>query len=263
MELIGEGFLSRHLAAAFADRYPDVTAVAAGVTRTTSASIADFDREAALVYDVVRRCRKSGRTVIFFSTASDSMYGAEGSTGFENGPVYPISAYGRHKLGLETMLARSGADYLAFRLSHIVGAGQRAHQLIPSLGRQVREGSVTLHRNAYRDLLDVHHLVAALDGVLATGVRQQVINVASGVPEPIERIVDGIEERLGVAASRVAVDVRVTTVPTSTDRLRKLVPQWDEMNFGPDYLPTLLDKYVQQLCADASDEVAATATQPL
>jgi nucleoside-diphosphate-sugar epimerase len=251
VEIIGDGFLSRHLTRSFADRYPDVTAIAAGVTKTTSATLADFDREAALVYDVVRRARRSGRTVVFFSTASDSMYGTLDCPGLVEGPVYPVSAYGRHKLGLEEILARSGVEYLAFRLTHIVGEGQRAHQLIPSLGRQVLEGSVTVHRNAHRDLLDVEHLLLALDRVLATGVRQEVINVASGVLEPIERVVDGIEERFGVVADRVTVDVPVVSMPTNTARLRRLVPEWAGLGFGADYLPRLLDKYLDVLCARA------------
>jgi nucleoside-diphosphate-sugar epimerase len=194
-----------------ADRYSDVTAIAAGVTKTTSATLADFDREAALVYDVVRHARQTGRTVVFFSAASDSMYGTLGCPGLVEGPVYPVSAYGRHKLGMEEILARSGVKYLALRLSHIVGEGQRAHQLIPSLGRQILDGSVTVHRNAHRDLLDVEHLLLALDRVLASGVRQEVINVASGVLEPIERIVDSIEERFGVVAERTTVDVPANT----------------------------------------------------
>ncbi|AHH95898.1 NAD-dependent epimerase/dehydratase family protein [Kutzneria viridogrisea] len=251
MEIIGKGFLSRHLEAAFGDRHPDTTVICAGVTRTTSAEIADFDREAALVHETVRRCKRTGRTLVFFSTASDSMYGAEGCSGHEDGPVYPISAYGRHKLSMEAVLASSGADWLVFRLSHIVGEGQRPHQLIPSLTAQVRTGQVTLHRNAHRDLLDVRHMVKALEGVLAIGVRHQVINVASGVLEPIERIVDGIEQRLGVRASRTMKDVYVTTTRTSTARLRMLVPEWNEIGFGPEYLPGLLDRYVGPVRGEA------------
>jgi hypothetical protein len=68
-----------------------------------------------------------------------------------------------------------------------------------------------VHRNAHRDLLDVEHLPLALDRVLASGVRQEVINVASGVLEPIERIVDSIEERFGVVAERTTVDVPANT----------------------------------------------------
>jgi nucleoside-diphosphate-sugar epimerase len=255
VEIIGNGFLSRHLTAAFADSYPEVTAIAAGVTKTTAAVVDDFDREAALLYDVIRRCRADGRTVVFFSTASDSMYGAAGCSGIEDGPVYPISAYGRHKLALESVLAASGVDWLAFRLSHVVGEGQQRHQLIPSLVTQVRSQLVTVYRNTYRDLLDVRHLIRAINGVLASDARQQVINIASGVLEPIERIVRGIESRLGVAASRKIVDRPVTTTVTSTARLRALVPEWAEMGFGPDYLPALLDRYVGSCQNDAAARI--------
>ncbi len=245
MDVVGRGFLAHYLVEAFEDRYPDVTVVAAGVTKTLAASVADFDREANLVYDVARRCRWQGRTIVFFSTSSDGMYGALDSPGHEDGPVFPTTPYGRHKLGIEAVLARSGARWLTVRLSHVVGSGQQPHQLVPALVTQIGTGVVTVHQNVYRDLIDVRHVVAALDRLLANEIGNQIVNVASGYPERVERVVTEIERRLGSTARREMIEKpnAVRTV-ISTARLRAVFPDWDDFGFGPHYLPTLLDRYV-------------------
>lgn len=245
MEIVGRGFLAHYLQESFADRYPDVTVIAAGVTKTLAAVVADFDREANLVYDVLRRCRYQGRTVVFFSTSSDGMYGALDSPGREDGPVFPTTPYGRHKLGIEAVLERCGTRWLAVRLSHVVGLGQQPHQLIPALTTQIGTGSVTVHRNVYRDLIDVRHVMAALDRLLANGIHDQIVNVASGYPERVERIVTEIERRVGVVARREVIEKpeAVRTV-ISTARLRTVYPEWDDFGFGPNYLPAILDQYV-------------------
>jgi nucleoside-diphosphate-sugar epimerase len=240
---VGRGFLAGYLTEAFCGRYPDVTAIAAGVTKTQQVPVSEFDREAELVYGIVRRCREQGRLVVFFSTASDGMYGGSGSPCREDGSVFPTTAYGRHKLALESVLAHSDSRWLVLRLSHVVGRGQQPHQLMPSLISQVRSGAVKIYRHAYRDLLDVRHMIAALDYLLAEAITDQIVNVASGIPEPIDRIVGEIECRLGIAADRAVVDTPARHSVISTARLREIMPSWD-FGFGPEYLPRLLDEYV-------------------
>ena len=253
MEILGTGFIARHLSEAFGDRYPEVTAIAAGVSGTgvsgtggkTDAEVtANFDREASLVYDVIRKCEAAGRTVIFFSTASHAMYGGEDSFGVEDGPVYPPLVYGRHKLSLEAVLNASNVDWLALRLAHVVGNGQPPHLMWPALTAQVLSGKVTLYRDARRDLLDVRDMIRAIDGILASGIRRQVVNVASGVQHRVEQVVDGIEVRLGLEAERTIVDMPAARVMVSTAKLRSLVPDWESVDFGQQYLTTLLDRYV-------------------
>ncbi|HEX4701947.1 MAG TPA: NAD-dependent epimerase/dehydratase family protein [Pseudonocardiaceae bacterium] len=245
MDVVGRGFLAQYLTEAFRDRYANVTVIAAGVTKTLAASVADFDREANLVYDVARRCRWQGRTVVFFSTSSDGMYGALDSPGHEEGPVFPTTPYGRHKLAIEAVLAQCGTRWLAVRLSHVVGSGQQPHQLVPALASQIRTGLVAVHKNVYRDLIDVRHVIAALDRILEHELTDQIVNVATGYPERVERIVTEIERRLGITARREIIE-KPGAVRTmiSTERLRKIMPEWDEYGFGPSYLPALLDRYV-------------------
>jgi nucleoside-diphosphate-sugar epimerase len=245
MEIVGNGFLARHFGAHFGDRHPGTTVIAAGVSTTVATDLAAFDREADLVHDVVRRCSAEGRTVVLLSTSSAAMYGTDGEPGTEDGPVFPRNPYGRHKLALERVCTLSGTPWLALRLTHIAGPGQQPDQLLPALTRQVLAGEVTVHRGAYRDLLEVGHLPPVLDALLDRNVTDEVVNVASGNPLAIEDIVDGIEQRLRTRAERTFVSRPAARTLVSTEKLRRLVPAFAELDFGPGYLDTLLDHYFE------------------
>lgn len=225
MEIVGNGFLARNLRPV-ADLHPDVVAVASGVSSTAVVSDAEFLREATQLYEIVQRCRHTRRKVVFFSTAAAAMYGAPGASGREDGPVYPYSPYGRHKLALEAVLAASGVDYLVLRLSHVVGADQPPHQLLPALVRQILSGTVRLYLGARRDLVDVEDVVAGLDGLLSAGVSHEVVNVASGTSTPVELIVEHIERRLGRVARKEHVEIggNHSAAPISIEKIRRLAP---------------------------------------
>jgi nucleoside-diphosphate-sugar epimerase len=248
MEVVGNGFLATHLRAAFGARYPRVTAVAAGVTKTTTTDPADFDREAELVYGLLRRCRAERRQLLFFSTASFAMYGST-EPAVEWGPVYPPVAYGRHKLALEACVRASGADYLILRLSHVVGQHRQPHQMLPAIVEQVLGGAVTIYRGAQRDLLDADDFCYAIDRMLDAGVTDMVVNVASGVSQPIERIVDGVERRLGLTAERLYVPGHGWRAQPSIDRLLALVPQFRRERIHAGYLDQILDAYLPHVVA--------------
>jgi nucleoside-diphosphate-sugar epimerase len=259
MEIIGTGFIARHTRRYFGDRHPDVTLIAAGVSTVLVNDVSAFQRESTLVYDVIRRCRAAGRTVIFLSTASTGMYGADQSVGSEGGAVFPLTPYGRHKLCLEHVCALSGARWLVLRLSHIVGRGQSPHQLLPSLTRQLLAGSVTLHSGVSRDLLDVDDMMRMTDSLLTGGVRDEVVNVASGRSETIEDIVDGLEERLGTRAERKLVDMPAKRGEVRIDKLRGLVTGFDDFGIGPGYLESLLDRNIDELADNARRHLKAAA----
>lgn len=258
MEIIGRGFLAHHAARYFGDRFPEVTFIAAGVSGVHVTDVTEFEREATLVYDVIRRCKAEGRTVIFLSTASSGMYGAEGSRGTEGGPVFPVSPYGRHKLCLEHVCAVSEANWLVLRLSHIVGSGQRSHQLLPSLTRQLLSGTVTVYAGVSRDLLEIGDMLRIVDSLLSSGVRNEVVNLASGRSEPIEHIVDELESRLGVEAERKTIRTTAKLATINVDKLRGLVPGFDSYRFDSSYLASLLDRNITELAENAKNQLAPT-----
>ncbi|HEY8978437.1 MAG TPA: NAD-dependent epimerase/dehydratase family protein [Streptomyces sp.] len=242
MDIIGRGFLAGSLTA-LAASHPRVTVLAAGVSTTVVDAEAEFRRERDLVMATAASCRRSGRLLVFLSTASHALYGTTTTPADESAPLAPETAYGRHKLSLEESVRASGAPWLVLRLSHVVGRGQRPHQLLPTLVRQVAAGAVTVYRGAHRDLVDVRDVVRAVDGLLSRGVRDETVNVASGTPYAVEDIVTGVERRLRTRAVRRVVDSGAARTLVSVERLRLLVPQACPPG-GPPYLDGLLDRYV-------------------
>jgi len=241
MEIVGRGFIAKNLDP-LAGCHPHAVVLAAGVSRTTATSRAEFARERALVQQAADRCRAEDRLLVFLSTASSGMYGID-SRGREDEPVRPRSPYAGHKVELERLLPRTGADYLILRLSHLVGPHQRSWQLLPSLVSQVRSGRVLIRPGAQRDLLEVGDMVRIVDALLASGLSKQIVNVASGFSVPIEQVVEHIEYRLGISARRGAAEAE-RSARIDIAKLRALVPQVGTMGFGPSYYRDVLDAYL-------------------
>lgn len=247
MEVIGSGFLAGNLAT-LAPAHPGVVVAAFGVSVAAGIPEADFAREATRLYELISRCERRQERLVFFSTAAAAMYAVPGKAGTEDGPVFPSTAYGRHNLALEAVLAASPIDYLVLRLTHVVGPAQHAQMLVPSLVRQVQSGVVRLYRGARRDLIDVADVVTVVDRLLATGVGRTVVNVASGTAVPIERLVDHVEAELGLRADREYVS-EVASQPVSVARLHRLVPE-AAMIGRDDYYRRVLSKYIREYAGD-------------
>lgn len=243
MDIVGDGFLARNLRP-LAGSHPDVLLLGRGVSTTRDVPESAYQREVADVCDMVGRCLREEKLLVFLSTASAAVYGTPGCPGREDAEVIPSTPYGRHKLALERVVRDSGVRYLILRLSHVVGPRQPAHQLLPSLTKAVLSGTVEVHRGAYRDLVGVPAVRRIVDGLLAGGVTQQVVNVASGVLVTIEQIVDHVEDRLKITARRRMVDAPARH-PVSLEKLRCLVPAVADLGFGPGYYRTVIDQYLE------------------
>ncbi|MFL6119713.1 NAD-dependent epimerase/dehydratase family protein [Actinophytocola sp.] len=252
MEVIGSGFLAGNFAT-LASSHPGVVVAAFGVCVASGIPEADFAREATRLYELISRCERRQEKLVFFSTASAAMYAVPGEAGREDGPVFPSTAYGRHNLALEAVLAASRVDHLVLRLAHVVGAAQHADMLLPSLVRQVQSGTVRLYRGAWRDVIDVADVVTVVDRLLTAGVSRTVVNVATGTAVPVERLVDHLEAELGVRADREYVS-EVATQPVSVAKLHSLVPEAARIG-SEDYYRRVLSKYVWEY---AGSTTAAT-----
>jgi nucleoside-diphosphate-sugar epimerase len=239
MEIVGRGFLARHLARISSRRHRDAVAFAAGVSSTRDVSTDSSQRETHLLQTTLQRCRDTDRTLVFFSTASAAVYGS-GRPGAETDPAIANSPYGAHKLALERRVVESGADFLVLRMSHLVGADQRPHQLFPTLVSAALSGRVELQQQATRDVLGVDDAVTLVDELLARDVRNRIVNVASGHSVDVEDVVDWLSRRLGVRPQIVRRNTGSRHL-VSIERLAGIVPLPEFVNFGPLYYRSALD----------------------
>lgn len=165
--------------------------------------------------------------------------------GHEDGPVFPSSSYGRHKLALETVVRSSGVGHLILRLGHVVGPHQRGHQFVPTLVQAVRSGSALVHKGATRDIIAAEDVVTLTDRLLGLGLAGETVNVVSGHAVPVESILDHIERRLDLRADRSEVDGFPAGCAPSGEKLRRLVPDLHDLAFDEDYFRRAIDSYLQ------------------
>ncbi|MEU8763231.1 NAD-dependent epimerase/dehydratase family protein [Streptomyces sp. NPDC048659] len=244
MDIIGKGFIARHLWPLRAS-HPGVTVLAAGVPRQHLPD-SEHEREAALVRETAAGCRRRGELLVFLSTAS--MYGGPGCRGREDDPLVPSTRYGRHKFALERVVRESGAAHLVLRLGYVLGPHGPDFRLVPALVSQLREGRVRVHPGARRDLLHVADFVGLVDGLLARGVRDETVNVASGDCVEVRELVAHLKRRLGLDAEEVVVgggDSAFSHCP-SVVKLRRLVTEAAGARFGPGYHRRALDRYLRE-----------------
>jgi nucleoside-diphosphate-sugar epimerase len=248
MDIIGDGFLARNLRP-LAGSHPGVVVLARGVSTTRELPASEYGREAAMVHDMVERCRRQCRLLVFLSTASAALYGTPGCSGREDAELAPSSRYGRHKLALERVVRDSGIRHLILRLTHVVGPYAPPHQMLPSVARAVLSGKVTVERGIRRDLIGSSDVRTIIDALLTDGVAEQTVNVASGELIAIERVVDHVELRLGLTARRHLVCQPPSHAGSlrravSLEKLRRLVPAVAGLGFGPGYYRSAIDQYL-------------------
>lgn len=243
MPILGHGFLARNLAELMPD-LPEVLFFARGVANTSCADPAEFQREEDALTEALQACRSQSLRLVYFSTASASIYGAAGSQGREDELVRPASAYGWHKLAMEKLAGRDPAA-LILRTTHLVGPGQPARHILPGLSAQVRSGVVTVYPGARRDLLDVLDAAFLIEHLVRRRARG-LVNLASGYSVPIEDLLAAIEDRLGQRATRVLQSGAVVSAArVDVGRLHALVPEAAGRGFGPDYYRTLVRRYLE------------------
>ncbi|ADG80064.1 dTDP-glucose 4,6-dehydratase [Tsukamurella paurometabola] len=242
MHVIGRGFIAGHLRR-LENRHTTATVLAAGVSSIAGGYREQFARERRLVLDSIEACRREDRRLVLLSTASHAMYGNTSQPARETDAVVRDSAYGLHKQDLEHVVADSAIPFLILRLSHVMGAGQRPHQLLPALIEQIRGGQVRVQPHAHRDVIDVQDVVTAIDGLLTAGVADDVVNVASGNPVPVPDIVRGIAQRMGTEPLVDVQDAPPTRTVVSVAKLHAAVPVLTHTT-RVDYLDRILDKYV-------------------
>jgi len=140
--LIGNGLV----ASAFQDfaQRDDCTIFAAGVANSRETAPAAFAREADRLSAALRETQG---VFVYFGTCSQ----------FD--PMVRETAYVRHKIAMEQLIAESGRPWRVFRLPQVVGPSRSPDTLVNYFARHLRDGTpFEVWANTSRALIAVDHV---------------------------------------------------------------------------------------------------------
>jgi nucleoside-diphosphate-sugar epimerase len=192
----GTGLLGRAFAAA-GDALPRALVFARGVADSTCTDPREFAREVRCIDEALERAATRALPFVYFSGAP--IYGRFNETADERTPIRPVSPYGIHQARAEDRIRAHPTRHLIIRLPNVVGDGGNEHQLVPSLRHQVNAGSVVIQERAKRDLIAVADVVRAVSALLAEGVLDRTVVVASGISTPVRDLAEWLATDLGVS----------------------------------------------------------------
>lgn len=192
-------YLASSVTPALAERRPDL------VTADRMAFVALLDE-----------LRRLGRrpTVVFAASGGTAYDPAVAPPYAESSPVGPTTEYGRAKLGLEQdLLARADAVHpVVLRLANVYGPGQRSDKglgVVPhwlEAGADGRPLKVLGDPDTSRDYVYVDDTVQAMIRVhqmagARAGDLPRVINIGSGVPISLTRLLGIVTDTVGASLS--------------------------------------------------------------
>jgi nucleoside-diphosphate-sugar epimerase len=240
-EIVGHGMLA-HAFQSARESGPPAIVCASGVADSLTTDDVAFQRERALLNDLIRRARERDSVLVYFSGAP--VYGRMSDVRVESAALVPETPYGRHKLNCERLVAESGARYLALRLPNIVGPVGHPNQLVPSLVAQAVAGCMQIKSGATRDLIDVDDVVRIVASLLRARPPSSIVNVASGRSVPVSTLAETISSVLGLAPSIRWIEGG-DRQEFSTGLIRQLLPDYPQ--FGSDYPVNVLVRRVPSI----------------
>ena len=249
MQIIGNGMIAKSLHP-HQDQFPDYVVFASGVSNSLEENPKAFEREYDLLYKTLHECREEGHCLLYFSSGG-TIYGNYEQPRTESSPVFPLNAYGRHKLFCEAIIERSGVDYLILRLPQLVGSKQNPNQLVSRLVEQACAGHAKIYDWATRDLLDVDDLMRIINHILVLRLHNETLVVASGYSVSVRHIFDEIQLALATNAEITTLE-RGDRQQYDISKLKRLIP--DELTFTSDYYKTIIHKYAHQLANTATGQ---------
>ena len=221
MLILGHGLIARSLTP-YRHLHPDTIAFARGVAASSATDEMAFVRESTWLEEALSRARSSGQRLVYFS-GGGAVYGRVRRPASEVDECQPQSAYGRHQLRCERMVAEAGIVFVILRLTNIVGPTSNRNQLVPALVEQILlQHTVEVHRNALRDLVDGEDLGRIVSELLARITDSAIVNVASGHLVSAESLVEDISEILHLQPTKVLVD-RGENQSVSNERMKGIL----------------------------------------
>jgi NDP-hexose 4-ketoreductase len=240
MEIIGNGMMAKGLLP-YSAQSDDAVVFASGVSDSTLKDKTEYERELEILDRVIQDCKQRNKTLVYFSSGG-TVYGKCDTERREDAILSPQTMYGTHKVHCETAIVSAGIKYLIARLPTVVGQTKSKTQLIPVLIKQAMEGSVTLFKDAERDIIGIADVAKIIVALLNKLKRNEIINVASGISVPVTDIFSEIQKNLDVKPA--------IKIMNGGDKQRfnvdKLHAYCHEISFAPDYYKNIIQEYMSQ-----------------
>lgn len=188
--VIGNGLIGKNLAKIDREEF---VFFASGVSNSKSTNENDYLREESLLIQNISI--NSDKTFVYFSTYS------------VNDPSLSDYYYIKHKLRMEKIIQQSGIKYLIVRTSNVVGGIGNPGTILRYLFDSIKnEKPFEIWKNAYRNILDVDHLIVMLDETIKRKLVNCIVYLLNPIDYSIPQIITECELILNKKANYISVE---------------------------------------------------------
>ncbi len=170
-------------------------------------------------------CATNNIRMVYFSSGG-TVYGIKGGTISENEPVAPISYYGLSKVQIEELIhfyhRRYNLDFLIIRPSNPYGPGQNLYGkqglIAVVLGHMLKGEPISIYGDGsvIRDYIYIDDFVFYVKEMIKMDIKNETINIGSGVGTSINQIIKIVEEISGI-------ELKIENAPSRKDDVPKMI----------------------------------------
>ena len=223
MIVVGNGLIGSHFSRLAT--CSDHIIFASGVSNSSSTSVDDFNREAALL----KSWLKKSDTLIYFSTCS--IYD----------PLLSATPYVLHKLAMEKLVIGSNSG-VVIRVPQVVGNCANKNTLINFLVDKIYHNEpFILQAGAVRNLIDIDDLVSLTMFLINEKYPPGCYSLAMPFEYEVSRIVSCIEKHLHIESLHTLKAGSAYSYPKSLFVEQAI--KYGVIRCGEDYLDTIIAKY--------------------
>jgi nucleoside-diphosphate-sugar epimerase len=221
--VVGNGLLGSHFRRL--DACSDHVIFASGVANSRSTSVDEFNREAALLTNWL----KKAHALVYFSTCSI------------DDPLLSATPYVLHKMAMEKLVLGSKSG-LVIRVPQVVGNCDNRNTLINFLVDKIYHSEpFVLQAGAVRNLIDIDDLVSLTMFLIKEKYAPGCYSFAMPIDYEVSRIVSCIEKSLHVESLHTLKKGRAYSYPKSLFVEQAI--NNGVIRCGEDYLETIIAKF--------------------
>jgi hypothetical protein len=228
--VVGNGMLANAFCS-FKDN-ENILIFASGVSSSLETNPTSFKREMELVKNSIKL--NSGKLLVYFSTCS--LYD----------PLARSSRYVEHKLEIEDFIKNHCKKYLIFRVSQILGKGNKTTLVNFLFNNILNSIHFDLWKNVTRNLIALEDVVTVGKFIINDPAKHNnIYHLANSRFISMLELVRLIESITGTAANYTELNLGQQYLPIPDD-INKFTSQLN-INFGNDYYLTKLTDFYRQI----------------